>query len=143
MLKKNCEFVEKYKDKCLFHRINSHLWIRSTDPIVDTLVEKGICQRKGFPYIHCDYISQSILDLRHYFDIWCEVSNKEYYALADILMAKGVKDYQDIYSSYKEILANDLYILKTLIAMCEDNLLEKDGDRFIQKEIKKFNERRV
>ena len=40
----NCNFIERHIEDCLFHRINSHLWIRSTDPIVETLVLMGLCK---------------------------------------------------------------------------------------------------
>ena len=130
-LEANCNFVEKYMNKSIFHRINSHLWIRSTDPIVDKLVDKGLCNRKGFPYVECNYLHQDIVIIRKLYDMWCNHNMKEYYNYADILMAKGIFGNETIYEEYKKMLKNDVMVLKKLITMSKENSIEKYGYNFI------------
>ena len=129
----NCLFVEKHMEESLFHRINSHLWIRSTDPIVDKLVDLGLCERKGFPYIECKYKNSEIIKLREIFDIWCNSNMKEYYSCADILMAKGIVGNEEVYIKYKAMLKRDVEILKELVMLCKDGLLEQEGKKYIEK----------
>ena len=129
----NCLFVEKHMHESLFHRINSHLWIRATDPIVDKFVELGLCDRQGFPYIECRYKNEEILRLRGIFDIWCNHNMKEYYADADILMANGIVGNEHIYEHYKEMLEQDVEILKNLAMMYKENRLERDGEKYVRK----------
>ena len=128
----NCLFVEKHMHESLFHRINSHLWIRATDPIVDKFVELGLCDRKGFPYIECRYKNEEIIRLREMFDIWCNHNMKEYYADADILMANGIAGNERIYDHYKKMLEQDVEILKNLVLMCKENRLEQDGEKYVR-----------
>lgn len=128
----NCLFVEKHMTKSLFHRINSHLWIRSTDPIVDKLVDLNLCERKGFPYIECRYKNAEIIKLREIFDIWCNSNMKEYYSYADILMAKGIAGNEDIYIQYKKMLKKDVGILKNLVMMCKEGRLDFEGEKYIE-----------
>lgn len=127
----NCCFVEKHMEESLFHRINSHLWIRSTDPIVDKLVDLGLCERKGFPYIECKYKYNEIVKLREIFDIWCDSNMEEYYSYADILMAKGISGNEDVYIKYKEILRKDIQVLKRLVGMCKEGMLDQEGKKYI------------
>ena len=129
----NCLFVEKHMSESLFHRINSHLWIRSTDPIVDKLVELRLCERKGFPYIECKYKNTEIVKLRGIFDIWCNSNMKEYYSYADVLMAKGIVGNESVYTEYKRMLKKDIEILKKLILLSKEGRLECDGKKYIEK----------
>lgn len=128
----NCLFVEKHMSESLFHRINSHLWIRSTDPIVDKLVDMNLCERKGFPYIECRYKHDEIIKLREIFDVWCYSNMKEYYSYADILMAKGIAGNEAVYAEYKRMLKKDVEILKNLIMMSKEGRLEHDGKRYVE-----------
>lgn len=128
----NCLFVEKHMSESLFHRINSHLWIRSTDPIVDKLVELRLCERKGFPYIECKYKNTEIVKLRGIFDIWCNSNMKEYYSYADVLMAKGIVGNESVYTEYKRMLKKDIEILKKLILLSKEGRLECDGKKYIE-----------
>lgn len=128
----NCLFVEKHMEESLFHRINSHLWIRSTDPIVDKLVDLGLCERKGFPYIECKYKNDVIIKLREVFDIWCNSNMKEYYSYADILMAKGIVGNEEVYTKYKAMLKKDVAILKALVMMCKEGRLDQEGKKYIE-----------
>lgn len=128
----NCLFVEKHMEESLFHRINSHLWIRSTDPIVDKLAGLGLCERKGFPYIECKYKNDEIIKLREVFDIWCNSNMKEYYSYADILMAKGIVGNEEIYTKYKAMLKKDVVILKALAMMCKEGRLDQEGKKYIE-----------
>lgn len=130
-LLENCLYVEKHMEHCLFHRINSHLWIRSTDPIVDRLVYMGLCDRKGFPYIECRYQYKDVVEIKELFDIWCNSNMKEYYKFADILMAKGIKGNEETYFNYKKILIKDVDILKTLILLSKNGLLKSKGMEYI------------
>ena len=129
----NCLFVEKHKNESLFHRINSHLWIRATDPIVDKFVEIGLCDRQGFPYIQCRYKYEEIIRLRNIYDIWCNHNMKEYYAYADVLMANGIAGNEHIYESYKKMLEQDIEMLKCLVMMSKEGSLEMDGKKYVRK----------
>lgn len=128
----NCLFVEKHMEKSLFHRINSHLWIRLTDPIVDKLVALGLCERKGFPYIECRYKNSEIIKLREIFDIWCNNNMKEYYSYIDILMAKGIAGNEEVYIKYKAMIKRDVEILKELVMMCKEKRFDQDGKKYIE-----------
>ena len=127
----NCCFVEKHMEESLFHRINSHLWIRSTDPIVNKLVDLGLCERKGFPYVECNYKHNEVVAIKEIFDIWCNSNMEEYYSYADVLMANGILGNEDIYIKYKEMLKKDVRILKSLIMMCKEGRLNLEGERYI------------
>ena len=116
----------------MFHRINSHLWIRSTDPIVETLVLMGLCKKKGFPYIECKYQSREVVEIRKYFDMWCESNMEEYYKYADVLMAKGIRDNEDIYNKYKTLLKKDIEVLKEIVEFSRRGILSKVGEQYIQ-----------
>lgn len=132
----NCNFVERHMEDSIFHRINSHLWIRSTDSIVNKLAELGLCHRKGFPYVDCKYISPTVVKIRELYDLWCGGNMKEYYQYADILMAKGIFGNETLYEQYKIMLKNDVLVLKKLISMAKEDLLERSGNEFIKKCIK-------
>ena len=129
----NCLFVEKHKNESLFHRINSHLWIRATDPIVDKFVELGLCDRQGFPYIQCRYKYEEIIRLRNIYDIWCNHNMVEYYVYADVLMANGIAGNEHIYENYKKMLEQDIEILKCLVMMSKEGHLERDGEKYVRK----------
>ena len=128
----NCNFVERHMEDSIFHRINSHLWIRSTDSIVNKLVELGLCHRKGFPYVECEYMSPIVVKIRALYDLWCENNMKKYYQYADILMAKGIFGNETLYAQYKRMLKDDVLVLKKLISMAKENSLEKDGNEFVK-----------
>ena len=129
----NCLFVEKHMEESLFHRINSHLWIRATDPIVDKLVQLGLCERKGFPYIECKYKNIEVIKLREIFDFWCNYNMKEYYSYADVLMANGITGNNDTYIKYKAMLKKDVEILKELLKMSKEDCLEREGKKYVEK----------
>ena len=130
-LKVNCDFVERHVNDSIFHRINSHLWIRSTDPIVGNLVELGLCNRNGFPYIECEYKYGEVTKIQKLFDQWCGSNMKRYYNYADVLMAKGIYGNELIYEEYKKMLQKDLEVLKTLIMLCENEELEQKGCHYL------------
>jgi hypothetical protein len=129
----NCKFIKTNIDKSIFHRINSHLWIRSTDPIVDRLEVLGLCERKGFPYIECIYKNDEIMDLYNLFDKWCISNMKEYYAIADILMAKGIAGNEEEYKIYKQYLKEDVQVLEELINIYKNKNLKTDGEIYLNK----------
>lgn len=114
-LKKNCEFIAAHIDDSIFHRINSHLWIRSTDPIVNVLKKHGLCKEKAFPYVKCTYKSPEVMEIREKFDKWCDLNMKEYYSYVDILMTRGIRNNEFIYKKYKSMIKQDLNILMELI----------------------------
>lgn len=130
-VEKNLNFVEKYKDSSVFHRINSHLWIRSTDPLVEKLVDLGLCDRIGFPYIECRYRNKEVYMIMELFTKWCKCNMNEYYKNADVLMAKGIKGNEKYEKEYRDILYKDIKILRKLIELAKENELEKKGDEFI------------
>lgn len=136
----NCCFVEEHSDTSLFHRINSHLWIRTTDPIVNKLVEMGLCDRKGFPYLDSRYASEDVSIIKELFDIWCENNMKEYYTVADVLMAKGIAGNEKEYEYYKRLLKQDIEILKHLIDLSKENEFRSKGKRYISECMRVKNE---
>lgn len=131
-IESNCNFIEKHMENCLFHRINSHLWIRSTDPIVEKLISMGLCEKKGFPYIECTYKSKEVAEIRYYFDLWCERNMEEYYQYADVLMAKGIRGNEDVYNKYKKILKKDIEVLKKIMEFSRSGILSREGERYIK-----------
>jgi len=136
----NVHFVEAHADDSLFHRINSHLWIRATDPIVEDLVNYGLCERKGFPYIECQYKNKDIVKLREIFDIWCNHNMHKYYEYADVLMAVGINNNEEIYQKYRLMLHQDIEILKTLLSFCESGLLDTEGKKYVEACVEAENE---
>ncbi|OUQ46337.1 hypothetical protein B5E64_06150 [Drancourtella sp. An12] len=138
-LNANCEFVEKHIEDCIFHRINSHLWIRSTDPIADILIKEGVCKRKGFPYLECQYRSEEVIKIRKYFDQWCNSNMEEYYECVDILMAQGTQGNDCQYQKYKLMIVKDVEILKTLIVFSLEKKIDTMGEDYIIKCINENN----
>lgn len=132
-ISENCKFVERHIEDSIFHRINSHLWIRATDPVADNLVEQGICQKRGFPYIQCRYKSKDTVKIKKYFDRWCYHNMKTYYANADILMARGIDNNVEAYQNYKKMIRKDVEILRKLIKFSRQESLEHIGQSYIQK----------
>lgn len=120
-LKANCEFVLRHVEDCVFHRINSHLWIRMTDPIVDDLVRMGLCDRSGFPYLECSYRHPEVRRIREIFDERCEVDMDRYYRNADIVMAKGIGGNEGNFQIVKEMTRADAHALANLIERVEKN----------------------
>ena len=114
-LKQNYRFVAKYADSALFHRINSHLWLRSTDPIAMSLEKMGLCQRQGFPYLSYNYKHKDVENIFNKFDKWCRGGMEEYYRVADILMAGGIHGNLQIYKQYRELLYRDLAVLQEML----------------------------
>lgn len=138
-LKKNVEFVKSHRDNTIYHRINSHLWIRATDPIAKYLNQIKLCKMEGFPYLKCDYRHQVITDIRRLFDIWCNSNMERYYSYDDVLMANGIKTNEDIYKKYNDLLDKDLYVMERLIQFAEDDTLKKYGDCFVNNCVKKWS----
>lgn len=130
-LEKNLDFVDKYQDTSVFHRINSHLWIRSTDPLVEKLVDYKLCDRVGFPYVECRYANENVYQIMKLFDKWCNHNMKKYYENVDILMAKGIPGNEVFDTRYRKILQEDIFILRNLIRLANRNELEEKGDKFI------------
>ncbi|MCC8173305.1 MAG: radical SAM protein, partial [Odoribacter sp.] len=130
-LKKNLDFVDKYQATSVFHRINSHLWIRSTDPLVNKLVDYKLCDRVGFPYVECRYLNENVYQIMELFDKWCNHNMKEYYENVDILMAKGIPGNETYDAIYRKILQEDIFILRNLIQFANRNELKKKGDKYI------------
>jgi hypothetical protein len=137
-LKNNCKFVSENIDNCIFHRINSHLWIRATDPIVKKLVDMGLCETGEFPYLKCKYKNGIIGLIKGLFDLWCEPTMKSYYENVDILMALGKEENGEMFRNYKYILLKDVEVLVNLISMAESKLLESDGKEYVQNELFKL-----
>ena len=130
-LEKNLDFVDKYQATSVFHRINSHLWIRSTDPLVGKLVDYKLCDRMGFPYVECKYANENVYQIMELFDKWCNHNMKKYYENVDILMAKGIPGNEVFDTRYRKILQEDIFILRNLIRLSNRNELEEKGDKFI------------
>lgn len=139
-LKTNCDFVKQNSDDCIFHRINSHLWIRATDPIVNKLVNMGLCETRGFPYLKCKYRHHIIGEIKKLFDLWCEPTMKYYYENVDPLMALGKKSNEEYFDKYKSILLKDIEILNNLISMAESKLLESKGEDYVHIELAKYQD---
>lgn len=135
-LEKNLAFIDKYKYNSVFHRINSHLWIRSTDPLVNKLVKLGLCDNKGFPYVECKYANSEVFKIKELFSKWCNHNMSEYYKNVDILMAKGIKGNEEYEKIYRKILYEDIEILYNLIQLAKKNELEEKGDKFILEYLK-------
>lgn len=135
-VKKNCAFVKKHVQDSVFHRINSHLWIRSTDPIVKKLTKMELCKQKGFPYVECDYKHEDVLQIRRIFDLWCNHNMSDYYRYADVLMANGKIGYEAVYNKYKKMLEQDVYILERVIALVENGLII-EAEAFVNEEMLK------
>ena len=131
-LMKNCLFVEKHSDVSVFHRINSHLWLRTTDPMVQRLRSLGLCTGEGFPYVEYTYCHEEVETVKCLFDLWCNHNMKEYYRYADILMAQGIAGNEDIDANYRKLLREDIIVLKTLIDMAKNNDLNSQGTKYIE-----------
>lgn len=131
-VEKNLQFIKKYMDKAVFHRINSHLWIRVTDPLVKKLKEMNLCDEAGFPYVDCRYANRDVVQIMELFNRWCDHNMKEYYENADVLMAKGIKGNEQYEHKYRELLYKDTAILERLISLNKKGVLETDGPIFIK-----------
>ena len=138
-LKKNVAFVSQHRVNTIYHRINSHLWIRSTDPIASYLQKIGLCKKTGFPYLVCNYKYDIISEIRKLFDRWCNFNMKQYYQYADILMAQGISGHESVYNSYNNILNMDLFIINKLIEFTEDGSILEKGNAFIERSIKNWS----
>ena len=134
-LKKNLDFIKNYATKCLFHRINSHLWIRATDPIVDALFKMGLCEKVGFPYLKCKYNSSSVYEIKKLFDIWCEPTMNLYYENVDVLMALGIENNVSQFQMYLKMINEDIGVLYHLIDLAEQNVLHEEGEKFIREKL--------
>lgn len=128
----NCKFVEKYADTSIFHRINSHLWLRATDPIVNNLKNIGLCTGNGFPYIDYQYKTPEVLYIKKLFDMWCEHNMREYYYYADILMAQGCLGNETYEKVYRKLLIQDINVLKGLIKLFLEGKSEKEGLAYVE-----------
>lgn len=138
-VKKNLDFIKKYKDKAVFHRINSHLWIRSTDPLVKKLKEMKLCKDTGFPYVDCRYANSDVQMIMNLFDKWCDHNMKKYYKYADVLMAKGINGNEQCEYEYRKLLNEDVVVLEELINFCQKGTLELEGTKFIDECLLKDN----
>lgn len=132
-IKRNFEFIKKYKDRAIFHRINSHLWIRATDPLVQKLKQLKLCDEITFPYVKCKYANDDVWKLMKLFNKWCNHNMEKYYKYADVLMAKGVKENKCQEREYRKLLNKDVIILEELIHYCQMGRLDNDGKKYIEK----------
>lgn len=135
-IEKNCKFVKEHQGDSIFHRINSHLWLRSTDPITVKLHMMGLCENKGFPYVIYKYKHKEIELLKKLYDRWCSNNMKLYYSYADVLMANGIVGYEDIYMKYKMLLSDDIYVLEKLISSVKKNVNYDGCVRIVDRLIK-------
>ena len=138
-IEKNCKFVKEHQGDSIFHRINSHLWLRSTDPITEKLHELGLCENKGFPYVIYKYRHKEVELLKTLYDRWCSNNMRLYYSYADILMANGIVGYEKIYMKYKSLLNDDIYVLEQLISCIKANVSYDECVRFVDMLIKERN----
>lgn len=136
-LKNNCDFVKQNVEHCIFHRINSHLWVRATDPIVKNLVDMGLCETGGFPYLKYKYRHHIVDQIKRLFDLWCEPTMKYYYENVDPLMALGKYSNEEYFEKYKSILLKDIEILSNLINMAQSKQLESNGEDYVRVELAK------
>lgn len=130
-LEKNLNFVDKYKNTAVFHRINSHLWIRSTDPLVKSLIDYGLCDNIGFPYIECRYADEDVYYIMKLFDKWCDHNMETYYENVDVLMAKGIEGNEKYDKEYRKILQEDILVLRRLVQFAKNYELKEKGEEFI------------
>lgn len=131
-LESNLKFISENIEKSVFHRINSHLWVRSTDPIVDKLVGLGVCERVGFPYLKSWYKYRYVEEIKQLFDLWCDSNMVEFYKYADVLMVCGIKGNSEIFEKYKNLMYKDVEVLSHLIALQKSGQLQNDGIKYIQ-----------
>ena len=134
-LKKNLEFIISHMDDGLFHRINSHLWVRATDPMVESLKKLHLSDGSGFPYVNYAYKNPEIKEIKDLFDVWCNHNEKEYYELADVLMAKGIIGNEEVHAKYKMMLVEDVSVLQGLIELYDAKKLSTEGERYVLKRI--------
>ena len=114
-LSQNYEFVRQLSKKAIFHRLDSHLWLRATDPIATELIEEGLSDGYGFPYIVYRYRYESVARIYAKFAQYCIVDMKKYYSHVDRLMAHGVIGFEGDFQLYQQIIKRDLDVLGQLI----------------------------
>lgn len=136
-LRSNYEFILENIDGCVMHRINSHLWVRTTDPIAKTLQNMDLAYMVDFPYLQYRYKYKEIGEIKEFFDIWCNHNMSEYYSVVDELMAPGEEINEGLFNRYKRFLAEDLKVLDEILSAYESGqsldkqhvyrLIEKTG----------------
>jgi Radical SAM superfamily/B12 binding domain len=132
---KNVKFLTKYANSCIYHRINSHLWLRQTDPMVHILKDYDLLGQIDFPYVGYHYKHKVIENIKEYFDMWCHSSMKEYYHVVDKLMAPTEEFNVYLWNEYQKFINKDLEILQKLIDMAKLNELNQSQVmKFLNKE---------
>lgn len=121
-LKQNFEFIKKYSKDVIFHRINSHLWLRNTDPIVKKLMKLGLVNEEGFPYVDYLYSDWKVEKMKNLFDNYCNQNMKFYYSIVDPLMAPNSFIEKNQWELYQEIISEDLLVAEKIL-----NLIEKES----------------
>ncbi len=119
-LRENYNFILEHKGNCVLHRINSHLWLRETDPITKILREMGLAGKPKFPYVDYYYKDDEVRQIKESFDKWCNSNMTEYYEVVDYLMAPGEMIANNIWNKYQKILSEDLNVLDRLIKQFEN-----------------------
>lgn len=134
-LKKNHTFIKKHYKDVILHRINSHLWLRNTDQIVEKLSELGLVEKIDFPYVTYKYLDQKVEKIKILFDEYCNGNMKAYYTIVDPLMAPDSTISETHWKIYKKFVLDDLNILEKIILNVEKGV--SDDDNF------KGNENRI
>ncbi|SHF22750.1 Radical SAM superfamily enzyme YgiQ, UPF0313 family [Seinonella peptonophila] len=126
-LKLNLEFIKEHMNFCVFHRINSHLWLRSTDPILQKLLELGLVtgDTNSFPYVPYRYKCSEVYLIKKYFDYYCAKNMRDYYAVVETLMAPNELPTPEKWEKYHEFMIQDTSMLEQLIKNCEEGVLEE------------------
>ncbi|MGL4402808.1 MAG: B12-binding domain-containing radical SAM protein [Fusobacteriaceae bacterium] len=125
-LKQNFEFIKKYSKDVIFHRINSHLWLRNTDPIVKKLIKLGLVSEEGFPYVDYRYRDLKVEKVKILFDNYCNQNMKAYYSAVDPLMAPDSLIEKNQWELYQKIISEDLSIVKNILNMTEREYSPKE-----------------
>lgn len=126
-LKSNLEFIKEHITFCVFHRINSHLWLRSTDSILQRLVDLGLVTGdiNSFPYVSYRYKHPEVFLIKKYFDYYCAQNMRDYYAVVEILMAPNEPPTDETWKKYHEFMIQDTKMLEQLIKGCEEGALRE------------------
>jgi len=119
-LMRNCDFVEQHLGDCVFHRINSHLWLRRTDPVVVQLMDLGLCGGEGYPYLRYRFRDSRVGQVKAAFDDFCESDMTRYYRHADVVMANGAAGNHDDFAIVRNMAQEDVSVLRDLIRTVAD-----------------------
>lgn len=125
-LKENLQFIKEHASFCIFHRINSHLWLRATDPILKNLVDLGLVTGdvNSFPYVPYKYQHNEVFIVKKYFDYHCSKNMKDYYDVVERLMAPNEPQSKALWEKYYQYMVDDINILEQLIYKMEMGTLE-------------------